>query len=45
LENLKGRYYLGDRGAGKRTIIEVILRKQGVKMWIGFKSNKIGSSI
>jgi hypothetical protein len=35
-ENLKGRNHLGDRGAGERVTLGLILKKQGVRVWAGF---------
>jgi hypothetical protein len=33
---MKGRDHLGDLGVDERIILEWILGKEGVKVWIGF---------
>jgi hypothetical protein len=44
LGNLKGRSYSEDQGIGGRMILELVLKKQGGKLWTGFIWLRIGTS-
>jgi hypothetical protein len=43
-ENLQGRDLSEELGVDEKIILELILRKQGGKMWTGFIWHRIGSS-
>jgi hypothetical protein len=43
LENLKGRDSMGDQGVYEMIILKWFLKKQDMRMWIGFILLRIGT--
>jgi hypothetical protein len=42
--NLKGRDHLGELGVDGRLTLKWILKEEGLKMWTGFISLRLGTS-